>query len=187
MKEHETSFRSQSPATRKLAISWPGSELPTIRPECVVTSLLFMPKGVEMVPESTANAWSRVRKVLCYSFLILAVLCEGYTVLAIALDRFGPAWYRDLGWLLFIIPFGLAAGLLLIYANQRRVAFFLCTTSLSLYALLDILDTYQGHAERGDLIFMAGWLAFCLVGVVAARWLSRLKSVNRSDVQEYSS
>ena len=39
-----------------------------------------------MLSKRAANSLIRVRNVLCYLFLILAVLCEAYTVLAIALD-----------------------------------------------------------------------------------------------------
>ncbi len=62
----------------------------TIRPQCVVTSLLFNAERVEMLSRSTANLLIRIRTVLCCLFLILAVFCEAYTVLAIALDRFVP-------------------------------------------------------------------------------------------------
>jgi Na+-transporting NADH:ubiquinone oxidoreductase subunit NqrE len=142
---------------------------------------------VEMLSKRTANSLIRIRNVLCYLFLILAAFCEAYTVLAIALDRFVPAWYRALGWFLLIAPGALAVGLLLIYANRKRLAFGLIATSLSLYALLNCLDTFRSHVERADWIFFSGWLAFCAVGIVAARFLSGPLTGNRADVQEYQS
>jgi hypothetical protein len=126
-----------------------------------------------MVFDGKTSLLIRICNVFCLFLLILAVLCEAYTVLAIALDRFVPAWYRTLGWLLLIIPGALALGLFLIYANRRRLAFCLSATSLSMYAMLNFLDAYQGHAERGDWIFEAGWLVFCAICIVAARYLSR--------------
>jgi hypothetical protein len=56
-----------------------------------------------------------------------------------------------------------------------------------MYALLIFLDDYQSHAGRGDWVFEVGWLAFCTVGIAAAKSLSRPMSVNRTDLQEYSS
>jgi hypothetical protein len=141
---------------------------------------------VEMLSKSTAKPLIRICNVLCYLFLILAVFCEAYTVVAIALDRFVPAWYRALGWCLLIAPGALAVGLLLIYANQKRLAFCLSSTSLSLYAVLNCLDTFRSHVERGDWIFFSGWLAFCAVGILAARFLSRPAMADRADVQEDS-
>jgi hypothetical protein len=136
---------------------------------------------------STTALLIRIRTVLCYLFLTLAVLCEAYTVLAIALDRLVPAWYRILGWLLLIIPGSLALGLLFIYANRKRVAFYLIVTSLSLYAMLLCLDTFRNKVGPGDWIFFSGWLAFCAMGVVAARFLSGPAVVNSAEVQEYLS
>lgn len=140
-----------------------------------------------MLSRSKANLLIRIRTVLCCLFLILAVFCEAYTVLAIALDRSVPAWYRALGWLLIIAPGALAVGLLLIYANRKRLAFCLSATSLSLYAMLNCLETFRSHVGRGDWIFFSGWLAFCAIGILAARFLSGPVTVNRAAVQEYSS
>lgn len=113
----------------------------------------------------------RIRNVLCFLCLILAVFSEGYTAAAIALDSFVPTWYRTLGWLLFALPCALAFGLLLFHANRRRLGFYLCATSLSLYAVLLLLDLNEGHAERGDWIFLGIWLSFCAIGILAARLL----------------
>lgn len=126
-----------------------------------------------MLSKSTANSLIRIRTVLCCLFLILAGFCEAYTVLAIALDRFVPAWYRVLGWFLLIVPGALAVGLLLIYANRKRLAFCLSATSLSLYAMLLCLETFRSNVKPGEWIFFCGWLTFCAVGIVAARFLSR--------------
>lgn len=139
-----------------------------------------------MLSRSKVNLLIRICDVVCCLFLILAVFCEAYTVLAIALDRFVLIWHRAVGWLFLIAPCALAAGLLLIYANQKRLAFYLSATSLSLYAMLNCLDTYQGHVRQGDLIFLFGWLAFCAVGILAAKLLSRPATLNRTGVQEYS-
>lgn len=125
----------------------------------------------EMVPESMTSLPIRLRNALCCLFLMLAVLCEAYTVAAIALDQFAQSWYRTLGWLLFALPTALVVGLLLLYANCRRFGFYLIATSLALYALLVCLDAYQGPAARGDWIFVGAWLAFCALGIVAARSL----------------
>ena len=126
-----------------------------------------------MLSKSKTNLLIRLRNVLCCLFLIMAVFCEAYTVLAIALDRFVPTWYRALGWFLLISPSALAVGLLLIYANQKRLAFYLSATSLSLYAMLTCLEIYQSQTVRGDWMFLSGWLAFCAIGIMAAKSLSR--------------
>jgi hypothetical protein len=139
-----------------------------------------------MLSKSKFNLLIRIRDVLCCLFLILAVFCEAYTILAIALDRFVPSWYRAVGWLFLIAPCALAVGLPLIYANQRRLAFYLSAASLSLYAMLICLDTYQSHVRPGDWMFFFGWLAFCAVGILAAKLLSRPTTLNPTDIQEYS-
>jgi sorbitol-specific phosphotransferase system component IIC len=151
------------------------------------STFIIPTERVEMLSKSTANSLIRTRNVLCCLFLVLAVFCEAYTVLAIALDRFVPAWYRALGWFLLIAPGALAVGLLLIYANRKRLAFCLSAASLSLYAMLLCLETFRSHVEPGDWIFFCGWLTFCAVGILAARFLSRSVMVDRADVQEYSS
>lgn len=124
-----------------------------------------------MLSKSKTSMLIRVRNVLCLFLLILAVLSESYTVLAIALDQFAEHWYRTLAWLLLILPFALASGLFLLYANRRRLAFFLSATSLTLYAVLICLEVYLGPAERGDWIFEGAWLAFCAIGIFAAKLL----------------
>ncbi len=124
-----------------------------------------------MVPEIRTSVPIGIRDALCYLFLILAALCEAYSAAAIALDRFAAPWYRILGWFLFVLPGALVVGLLLLYANRGRLGFYLSATSLSLYAVLVFLDTYQGPAERGDWIFEVVWVAFCALGIVAARSL----------------
>lgn len=130
-----------------------------------------------MVSESKASFSVRIRNVLSYLFLLLAALREAYAVLAIALDRFAPSWYRTLGRILFIVPFALVVGLLLFYANRVRLGFYLSVTSLSLYAVLICLDTFQGPTERGDWLFLGVWLAFCAIGIFATRSLYRSISV----------
>jgi hypothetical protein len=124
----------------------------------------------------------RIRSILCFSFLILAVLSEAYSVAAIALDRFAPTWYRTLGWVLFLLPCALAVGLFLLYADRGRAGFYLSATSLSMYALLVCMDAYQGPAERGDWIFVGVWVTFCAIGIVAAKSLvnrpARLDEMN---------
>jgi hypothetical protein len=145
-------------------------------------------EGVEMVSASKTNVLIRIRNVLCLLFLILAILCEAYSVAAIALDQFAPSWYRTLGWLFFILPFALTSGLLLLYANRRRLGFYLSAMSFSLYAGLVCLDAYQGPAERGDWIFEVAWLAFCAIGILAAKALMcRPMRVSPTDAQECSS
>jgi hypothetical protein len=140
-----------------------------------------------MPPGSKTNLLNRLRNVLCVFYLILAVLSEGYTVVSIALDRFVPAWYRTLGWFLLVLPCALALGLLLLYANRRRLALYLSVASLSLYAVLVCLDTHRGPAVRGDWIFEVIWIAFCAGGIVAAKSLmSRPMPMNPTDVQERS-
>jgi hypothetical protein len=118
-----------------------------------------------------ANLLISFRNLLCYSFLILAIISEAYSTLAIALDRFAPSWYRVLGWFLLTLPLALSAGLLLLYANRRRLAFYLSAASLLLYAALVFVDAYQAPAERGDWIFECAWVAFCALGVFAAKSL----------------
>ena len=131
-----------------------------------------------MVTESRTSLQIRIRNALCFLFLILAILSEGYTVLAIALDRFLPSWYRSVGWFLLVLPCALSVGLLLLYANRRRLGFYLSAASLSLYAALVCLDAHQAPAERGDWVFEGIWLAFCALGVGAAKSLmSRPMSV----------
>jgi hypothetical protein len=124
-----------------------------------------------MLDENRRSPMVRIRNFLCFLLLALAVFSEGYTAAAISLDRFVPHWYRTVGRLLFVLPCALAFGLLLFYANLRRLGFCLCATSLSLYAVVIFLDLSQGRAERGDWIFVGGWLAFCAVGIFAARLL----------------
>ncbi len=124
-----------------------------------------------MVDDNRLSLPVRIRNFLCFLWLILAVFSEGYTAVAIALDRFVPHWYRILGWLLLILPCALAFGLILFYASLRRVAFYLCVTSLSLYGVIIFLDLGQGHSERGDWVFVGVWPAFCAIGIFAARVL----------------
>ena len=129
-------------------------------------------KGSRWFRESKTGVLIRIRNAVCFSLLILALLCEGYSVVAIALDQFAPSWYRTLGWFLLVLPCALLIGLLLFYANRRRLGFYLSAASLSLYAALICLDAYQGHAERGGWIFEGIWLAFCALGIAAAKSLT---------------
>ncbi len=124
-----------------------------------------------MLPEYKKDLLMRVRNAACYLFLILALLCEGYSAVAIALDRFAPSWYRTLGWFLLTVPCALAGGVFLLYANRRRLGFYLSAASLLLYAALICVDAYLGNAERG-WIFEGIWLAFCALGIVAAKLLT---------------
>jgi len=124
-----------------------------------------------MVSESNRSLPIRIRDVLCFFFLILAALCEAYTVAAIALDRFVPPWYRTLGWSLFTLPIALAVGLLLLYGDRRRYGFYISAMSLSLYAVLVCFDAHRGPAEQSDWIFEGVYITFCAIGVVAAKVL----------------
>ena len=139
------------------------------------------------MPQRRTSLLTHFRNVLCYLFLIVATLCEAYSALAIALDRFVPRWYSTLGWLFLTVPCALVVGLLLMYANRTRLAFYLIASSLSLYAMLICLDDYQGPAGRCDWMFAIGSVAFCALGVLAARAVSRQLSAKGAAAQEYSS
>lgn len=129
------------------------------------------PERVKMVAYRQTSLLMRARNVFCYLFLILAVFSEAYTVLAIALDQFAPPWYRILGWFLLAAPSALAVGMLLFYANQRRLGFYLSAASLLLYTALVFFDIYQRPKERGDWLFEGAWLGFCGLGILAAKSL----------------
>src|SRR5215469_171422 len=104
-----------------------------------------------MVPQSKMSWLIRVRNALCYSFLILALFCEGYSAVAIGFEQFAPSWYNTLGWFLLILPAALAVGLLFICTNRRRLGFYLCATSLLLYVALIFLDAYMGDRKSTRL------------------------------------
>jgi hypothetical protein len=124
-----------------------------------------------MIPEGRASFLIRIRNALSYSLLTLAALCEAYSAAAIALDGFAASWYRTLGWFLFVLPGALVIGLFLLYADRGRLGFCLSATSLSLYSLLVVLDAYLAPSERGDWIFEIAWVAFCALGIAAAKSL----------------
>lgn len=124
-----------------------------------------------MVPACRLSPLARIRNLLCILWLVFAVFSEGYSAFAIALDRFEPNWFRIVGWLLLVLPCVLAIGLLLLYANLKRVGFYLCAMSLSFYVLIIFFDVIREHAERADWIFASIWLAFCTIGIYAAKLL----------------
>lgn len=120
----------------------------------------------------------RVRNGLCYALLILAVFCEAFTVLAIDLDQFFPSWYRTLGWVLLALPAVLATGLLFLHADRRRLGFWFCATSLSLYAVTVLMDANRDTFERRDWIFEISWVTFCGIGILAAKSLMNRPQAN---------
>ena len=125
-----------------------------------------------MALDKGARLLARVRDTLCVLCLIAFILSEAYSAAAIALDQFAPSWERTVGWFLLILPTALTLGLvLLLYANLRRTGFYLATSSLFLYAVLICAEAYRGPAERGDWIFGGFWLAFCAIGILAAKLL----------------
>ena len=134
----------------------------------------------KMNPERKSTLLVRIRNGVCYSLLIFAVFCEAYSVLAIDLDQFVPSWYRTLGWFLLVLPAALAAGLLLLWGDRRRLGFYLCATSLSSYAALVLLDSHRGPLQAGDWIFECIWVAFCGLGILAAMSLKNRPSPDQS-------
>src|ERR1700727_2342614 len=78
----------------------------------------------------------QIRNVICVLWLILFAIFETYSALATALDnsRRFPAWETKLGWGMFVLPFLLMFGLvLLLFSKRLTVGFSLVALSLLLY------------------------------------------------------
>jgi cytochrome bd-type quinol oxidase subunit 2 len=133
-----------------------------------------------MTHESWRRLLIRIRDALSVLALILLLLSEAYTAVAIVLDRnefTSEPWEHTLGWLLFLIPCALVLGLVfLLNAGRRELGFRLAAMSLLLYAALVCFDAYREPMDDGDWISVTIWLAFCAIGIVAAKLLMRRRA-----------
>jgi hypothetical protein len=111
--------------------------------------------------------------------LILLVASETYSAAATALDNSSrlPVWEAKFGWLLFVLPCELTAGVFLLTkrAEKARLGFWLVILNTLTYAGFSCLDGDLVHAawDRVELEVAGGWFLFLLIAIAAAHLLRR--------------
>jgi hypothetical protein len=121
----------------------------------------------------------QIRNVICVLWLILFAIFETYSALATALDnsRRFPAWETKLGWGMFVLPFLLIFGLvLLLFGKRLTLGFSLVESSLLLYMGFLLLEmALVGKINRTDWLVVGIWATLCALATAAA-WLLRRRS-----------
>jgi hypothetical protein len=116
---------------------------------------------------------------LCFLWLILLIVSETYSAAATALDNSSrlPVWEAKFGWLLFILPCELIAGVFFLTkrAEKARLGFWLVVLNTFMYAGFACLDGDLVHAtwDRVELEVVGGWVLFLLIAIAAAHLLER--------------
>jgi hypothetical protein len=121
----------------------------------------------------------QIRNVICVLWLVVFAIFETYSALATALDnsRRFPAWEAKLGWGLFVLPFLLMVGLvLLLFSKRLTLGFSLVESSLLLYMGFLFLEmALVGKIGRTDWLVVGIWATLCAIATAAA-WLLRRRS-----------